>query len=204
MYVIRFRRKLGDGCRKEIPASRHSFQQFLVMIVECAAQFNGALHKRIVRHEGIRPYRLDQFLLLDESPGMLHKVFEGLVYLWPELDLRAGSKHTPPRDIQQELAELIVGGNRFQGTLPLRCAKKPETCDFGFSLAFFRYFTRQALLVCAGQATLNTHCGALFTASDARKRRFAERILAKALTLKKLRGPPDWGTTPILQKGEFP
>src|SRR5690348_8339917 len=124
------------------------------MVIERTPELNGALHERIIRDKRVRPYGLDQFLLLDEPAGMFHKVFKCFIYLRPELYLRSAPQYTTPPHIQEELAKPVVGGNYFQGWLPF--AKGPKVSDFGFSLGFFPYSAPPRLLAWAGQATFNT------------------------------------------------
>ena len=92
---------------KYIPAAGYRFEQLLVVVVQCAPQFDGALHQGIVGDEGIRPHRLDQFLFGDQPPGVLHQVFQGFEDLRAKPDLGAVFENTSSRHIQQEPAESV-------------------------------------------------------------------------------------------------
>jgi len=93
---------------EQIPAPRHSLEQLLVAIIQRATQLEGTLHQRIVGNEGVRPHRLHQFLFADQPTRMFHQVLEGFKHLRAKLDLLSRFEHTPPGDVQRELAELIV------------------------------------------------------------------------------------------------
>ena len=80
----------------------------MTAIIEGAAQLERALHQRIVSNSGIGPHRLHQFLLADQLSSVFHKVLERFVDLGAKLDLLACLEHTPPYNVQRELAELVV------------------------------------------------------------------------------------------------
>jgi len=102
-------------------------------IVQRATQFERTLHERVVRNEGIRPYRLHQFLLANQLPGVLHKIPEGFIDFWAKLDLLSCSQDASLHDVQGEFAELIAEGSRFQV-----CSKSPGSELFVLILAFLR------------------------------------------------------------------
>ena len=81
---------------EQVSATRHSLQQVLAAIIQCATQLEGALHQRIVGNKGVGPHRLHQFLLADQPSRVFHQVFEGFIYLRAKLDLLACLKHTAP------------------------------------------------------------------------------------------------------------
>src|ERR1700730_13864624 len=124
----------------------------LLAVTQSAAQLECALHQRIVGNEGVGPHRLHQFLLADQTSGMFHKISKGFIYLWAQLDLLACFEHTPPDQVQRELAEYIVLGALLQMRSRFRGVKQLVRSNFVFSLALFRYFPWPWLLFCAGQA----------------------------------------------------
>src|SRR5581483_4196182 len=152
----------------------------LFLIVECATEFNRALHQGIVGYEGVRPYGLNQFLLADQPPGVFHQVLEGLVYLGAKLDFIACLEHTSPGHIERELAEVI-----FQGTGPH--GAPPETQATGglsvISVFLWRCFVTAHLPAC--YFAIGKRDSALCAGSSSRRTRPTVRILAKPLAAKK-------------------
>ena len=71
-----------------------------------------------VGNEGVGPHSLHQFLLADQPSRVLHQVLEGFIYLRAKLDLLSRLEQTSPRDVQRELAELIVQGDSSSSVLP--------------------------------------------------------------------------------------
>src|SRR5262249_43121207 len=93
---------------KKIPAPRHGFEQSLVPIIESPAQFQDALHQRIIGDKCVWPDSLHEFLLADQALRVLHEVFEGFIDLGPKLYLLCALKKTRLCEVQGEIAELIA------------------------------------------------------------------------------------------------
>jgi hypothetical protein len=99
-----------DCGREDVAAPGHHLQQLLASVVKGTTQLKRALHKRIVGHEGVRPDRLHEFLLADQPSGVFDKISKRIEDFWARLDLRPRLAHAPPRNIEDEFAELILQG----------------------------------------------------------------------------------------------
>jgi hypothetical protein len=106
--MIGLRWTLDHLSSEQIPAPRHGLEQKLAAIIQCATQLKGTLHQRIVSNEGVGPHGLHQFLLADQLSRVFDQVLEGFIYLWAKLNLLSCFEHTPPGEVERELAELIV------------------------------------------------------------------------------------------------
>jgi hypothetical protein len=105
--VIRFRVSADHRRSKQVSAPGYGLQQFLGAIIQCAAQFDSALDQRIVRNKRVGPDSLNQFLFPDQPSGVLHQVFESLVYLGAKFDFLVAPENATLSDVQREVAKLI-------------------------------------------------------------------------------------------------
>jgi hypothetical protein len=131
--MIGLRCAAGHLGSEQIPAPRDSLEQLLAAIAQGATQLEGTLHQRIVGNEGVGPHRLHQFLLADQPSRVLHQILEGFIYFRAKLDFLSRLEHTPPREVQRELAELVVSGTRLQVCSRFSQAKQLAILIFGFS-----------------------------------------------------------------------
>ena len=108
---------------EDVAAAWHRLQQVLSAILERAAQFEGALHKRIVGNESVGPNRLHQFMLADQLSGMFYEVLERLIHLGAELDFLFALEDSPLANVEGELAKLVVLGIHLQ-----KCSRPEFMC----------------------------------------------------------------------------
>ena len=175
--MIWLRRALDHLGSEQVPAPRHSLEQLLAAIIQCATQLEGTLHQRIVGNEGIGPHRLHQFLLADQPSRVFHQVLEGFIDLGAKLDLLSRLEHTPPCDVQRELAELIVQGTRLQVCSRFRKARQLVRPDFRL---FFGVVSLLLVLMLVTLHLLGEAQHSVARSSRATgRRRSTERILAK-------------------------
>ena len=66
--------KLGNRNRKTVSSAWHGLDQTALCIAKLIAELSDALHKRIVRHEDIRPHRFDKLIFRDKPPCILGEV----------------------------------------------------------------------------------------------------------------------------------
>ena len=129
------------------------------MVIECATQFNHALHQRIVGNEGFRPDCLNQLFLGDQTTRIFNQKLQSLVNFGAQPDLFAVFKNTAARDVQGKVAESVCWEALLQGIGSLsRGEGRPI---FGFSLALFRYLSFPSPLLLHCQTRSSSNCGFL-------------------------------------------
>src|SRR4051794_38718219 len=77
------RRARCDCSVEQIPAPRYGLDQAVIVVRKFAAQLADALSNGIVRNGDIRPDRIIELLLGDQTAGMVSEVFEDLKGLRP-------------------------------------------------------------------------------------------------------------------------
>src|SRR5215470_8779296 len=106
------------GSVEAVSSAQHGLDQSAVRITELITQQCDALHKRIVRHENVGPYRFDKLIFGNKPPSILGKIAQYFECLWRQSDLLISVSQTSTRQIERKTIE--TEHSRRKCTHPLR------------------------------------------------------------------------------------
>ena len=98
-----------DGSGENVASARNRFQNLLGTVAQRAAQFDHALHQRVIGDKRLRPENANQLLLRHQASGIPHQVIECVINFGTQPHLVAGLQERAAPKIQREVAKLKSG-----------------------------------------------------------------------------------------------
>src|SRR5262245_20814334 len=143
------------GSVEAVSSAQHGLDQSAVRITELITQERDALHKRIVRHENVGPYRFDKLIFGNKPPSILGKIAQYFECLWRQSDLLISVSQTSTRQIERKTIE--TEHSRRKRTHPLRLPGYTHRRNIGLSSSCHQDVdSPSALLIDPGQIALSS------------------------------------------------
>src|SRR5262245_14319005 len=96
---------MPNRCSETVAAPRHGLDQTLLAVAQRLTHVAHATRQRRVRHDDVRPYCFDQFVLRHQPAGILDEVAQHLEALRPEVDLAVAAAKYPVSEVERTVLE---------------------------------------------------------------------------------------------------